>query len=274
MSMPYNQPDGRAMTPQQVMDRARLIESLGFDGIWFGDTVGRTATARPDQMSWLTLCAAATERVELGTAIIQVPLRHPVELAVRLMTLHALSKGRFLAGLGAGSTAADFEAVGVDYESRFKVFAKALPQIRALLDNRQYGEAHLHPWPDYAKGPPILIGSWESGIWVERAARDYDGWLASGRTTIKALREGIRRFRDAGGKRALVATIETDITQPNAPLSEDENFNLRCGPESAAERLAMLADLGYDDALLVQMNHTEATLTAEHLKTMRGLVKT
>jgi alkanesulfonate monooxygenase SsuD/methylene tetrahydromethanopterin reductase-like flavin-dependent oxidoreductase (luciferase family) len=272
MSMPYNNADGSAMTPQQVMDRARLIEATGFDGVWFGDTVGRTTSARPDQMSWLTLCAAATERVELGTAIIQVPLRYPAELAVRLMTIHALSKGRFRAGLGAGSTKADFDAVGADYESRFRVFSKALPQLRALLNGEQYGDANLHPWPEYAQCPPIYIGSWESGIWVERAARDYDGWMASGRTSFKALREGIRRFRDAGGKRALVVTIETDITLPEAPLDEDANFNLKCGPKSASERLARLADLGYDDALLVQQGHTEASVTAEHLAVMRGLV--
>src|SRR5476651_1414305 len=145
MSMPYAHSDATALTAQEVMARARLIEAIGFDGIWFGDTVGRTATARADQMSWLTLCAAATERVELGTSIIQVPLRYPAELAVRLMTLNALSKGRFRIGLGAGSTQADFDAVGADYASRFQVFSKALPLIRALLNGQQYGEANLHP---------------------------------------------------------------------------------------------------------------------------------
>jgi hypothetical protein len=52
-----------------------------------------------------------------------------------------------------------------------------------------------------------MIGAWESGIWVTRAAKDYDGWMASGRTTIRALQEGIKRFRDAGGGRAMVATL-------------------------------------------------------------------
>jgi alkanesulfonate monooxygenase SsuD/methylene tetrahydromethanopterin reductase-like flavin-dependent oxidoreductase (luciferase family) len=270
--MPYAQGDGRAMTVDQVMARAKLIESLGFDGIWLGDTVGRVTSARPDTLIWLTLCAAATERVELGTAIIQVPLRHPVELAVRLMTVQAMSKGRFVAGLGAGSTRADFEAVGVDYDSRFRVFAGALPQIRALLNDEQVGEANIHPWPDYSVAPPIIIGSWESGIWVERAARDYDGWMASGTTSFHALAEGIKRFRDAGGKRALVATIETDLTRPTKALSDDQPFNLHCSPEAAVERLARLAELGYDDALLSQRGHTEATLTSEHLATIRSLV--
>lgn len=272
MSMPFQQPDGGAPSIAQVMARARLIEEVGFEGIWFGDTVGRTANTRPDVLMWLLLAAAATERVELGTAVLQVPLRNPVELSQRLITIHALTKGRFLAGLGAGSTRTDFDAVGVDYEQRFRIFAQSLPVIRRLCAGEQVGDANLQPWPDARPGPPILIGSWESGLWVRRAARDYDGWLASGLTTFKALSEGIRRFRDAGGKRALVATVSIDLSQPEAPLDEDARFNLNCGPRSAAERLQRLADLGYDDVLLVRANHTEADITEEHLREIRALV--
>lgn len=272
MSMPFRQPDGSAPTIAQVMDRARLIERCGFDGIWFGDTIGRTTTARPDPLMWLLLAAAATRRLELGTAILQVPLRNPVELAMRLLTIHALTRGRFVAGLGAGSTRRDFEAVGADFEGRFRAFAQALPVIRRLCKGEQVGAANLNPWPEARGGPPIVIGSWESGIWVTRAAREYDGWMASGRTTPRALREGIKRFRDAGGKRALVATVSIDLAKPNAPLDEQANFNLDCGPESAAERLQMLADLGYDDVLLVRMDHTEADIGEEQLLQIRSLV--
>ncbi len=67
----------------------------------------------PDTLVWLTAAAASTERIELGTTILQVPLRHPVELAQRLLSMQALCAGRFSAGLGSGSTRADFDAVGV-----------------------------------------------------------------------------------------------------------------------------------------------------------------
>src|SRR5207302_1708284 len=127
ISLPTRQPDGRAPTVDQIMRRARLIESIGFDGIWVGDSVGRVQWAVPDPLLWLAAAAAATERIELGTSILQVPLRNTVELAQRLITLHALSGGRFSAGLGSGSTLADFEAVGVPYEQRFKLLAQALP---------------------------------------------------------------------------------------------------------------------------------------------------
>jgi len=55
-------------------------------------------------------------------------------------------------------------------------------------------------------------------------------------------------------------------------MDPEERFNLRCGPESARERLAALAELRYDDALVVKMNHTEETLDAAGLRAIRALV--
>jgi alkanesulfonate monooxygenase SsuD/methylene tetrahydromethanopterin reductase-like flavin-dependent oxidoreductase (luciferase family) len=89
-------------------------------------------TPRPDSLLWLAIAAAGTEHIEIGAAVLQVPLRHPVELAKRLFTINGLSGGRFTAGLGAGSTRSDFDAVDVRYEDRFRRFSTALPIIRRL----------------------------------------------------------------------------------------------------------------------------------------------
>jgi alkanesulfonate monooxygenase SsuD/methylene tetrahydromethanopterin reductase-like flavin-dependent oxidoreductase (luciferase family) len=271
ISLPFQRPDGSAPGHAEIMARARLIERVGFDGIWSGDTIGRTPTARPDVLEWLLVAAIATERIEVGTAILQLPLRHPTELAQRLMTMHALTGGRFVAGLGAGSTRADYDAVGVAYDSRFRLFADGLSAVRRLCNGEQVGHANLHPWPNVVGGPPIVIGAWESGIWVQRAARDYDGWMASGHSSLRELGEGIRRFNDAGGTRALVMTVPVDLRVPSLPLGEDEPFHLRCGPAEAAERLARLAELGFQDVGLVQLGHTAADLPEEDLLQIRAL---
>jgi alkanesulfonate monooxygenase SsuD/methylene tetrahydromethanopterin reductase-like flavin-dependent oxidoreductase (luciferase family) len=273
MSLPHQRPDGSALAASDVMDRARLIERLGFDGIWLGDTVGRDTRPRPDPLLLLGTAAAATSRVELGTAILQVPLRNPVELAQRLLTLHGLSGHRFVAGLGAGSTKADFDAVGADYERRFSVLTESLHTLRRLFQGEAVGAAQLGVWPDCVGGPPILIGSWHSGGWVTRAAREYDGWIASGRTSFTAIAEGIKRFRDAGGKRAVLGTVSVDLRQPSRKLQDDEPFHLRCGLDEAGERLQRVAELGYDDALLTSLNHTVADITEEDLSNLRALVK-
>jgi hypothetical protein len=91
-------------------------------------------------------------------------------------------------------------------------------------------------------------------------------------TTFRQLREGIDRFRGAGGKRALVSTITVNLHAESTPFDEDAPFNLQCGEQEARERLARLAELGYDDALLARANHTEADLTEEDLIQIRGLI--
>lgn len=252
INIPREHADGRPFHAADVMARARAIEAAGFDGIWLGESMNRGA-ASVDTLAVLSIAAAATSRVELGSAILQVPLRRPAELALRMLTLHTLSGGRFVAGLGAGSTQADFDACGIDYNDRFRLFAAALPEIRRLCNGEQVGAANLRPWPSVAGGPPMLIGAWVSGIWVKRAAQDYDGWIASGRhnNRFRTLAEGLKVYRDNGGKRALIATVGIDLKAPNKPLADDEPFNLRCGPEEAAARLQQLAELGIDDVLMV-----------------------
>jgi hypothetical protein len=117
------------------------------------------------------------------------------------------------------------------------------------------------------------VGSWHSGLWLRRAAQEYDGWLASGFfTTFRQLREGIQRFRDAGGERALVSTITVNLHAEHTPFDEDARFNLECGEQEAAERLQRLAELGYDDALLARANHSEADLPEDDLIRIRALL--
>ncbi len=271
--LPMWRPDGTALTAQDVGRRAKAIEDAGFDSICIGESIGRSRTTpRPDILMWLTAAAAHTHRVELITAILEVPLRYPVEFAQRLITGYGLSGGRFVAGVGAGSTKADFDAVGVDWEQRFKLFGEALPIIKRLLDGETVGAANLRPWPDVVGRPPIMIGSWHSGLWVKWAARDYDGWQGSALTSYNALKEGIQRFRDAGGKRAMVCTIAMNLKGPREPLGDDERVRLFCGPEEAAERLHRFEELGYNDVCVTPTDHAEDVISLEDLHVIRSLV--
>src|ERR1700760_2721267 len=106
-------------------DYARRIEASGFPGIWVGDSMGR---GRPtlDPLTALAALAAVTEHAELGIGVLQVSLRHPIELAHRVQSVQALSGGRLRLGVGSGSTRADFEVLGLDYHHRFRPMRIAL----------------------------------------------------------------------------------------------------------------------------------------------------
>lgn len=267
MVLPVVEPGGAPLGATGIADGARRLERHGFDGAWAFDAIGR-GYVLPDPLIALSVAAAVTERLEVGTCILQVPLRRPVELAHRVLTAHLVAGGRLVLGVGAGSTPADFAAVGVDYDQRLRALAEALPTMRALWRGEAVGAARLTPWPAATGGPPVLIGSWSGSRWIEQAATTYDGWIASAaKTSLRHLAEGIRRFRDLGGGRAVVTNLEVDLAADGGPVDEDGPFTLRCPPPEAADRLARLADLGFDDAVLFGLDHRDATLSA-----IRGLV--
>jgi F420-dependent oxidoreductase-like protein len=69
-------------------------ESLGFDSVWTAEAYGSDAVT---PLAWI---AGQTNRIRLGTAIMQMPARTPAMTAMTAMTLDALSGGRFILGLG------------------------------------------------------------------------------------------------------------------------------------------------------------------------------
>jgi hypothetical protein len=62
--------------------------------------------------------------------------------------------------------------------------------------------------------------------------------------------------------------VRVDLSAPRRPLAQDGPFELICGPEEAADRLGILADLGYDDALLAK----PIDQTSQDLIDMRALL--
>ena len=186
-----------------------------------------------------------------------------------MLTAHLVSGGRLRLGVGAGSTAGDFEALGLDFASRFRRMNESLSIMRRLWAGERVGAASLAPvWPAALGGPPVLIGSWAGSRWIERAAREFDGWVGSGaRSNWGLLREGIKRFRDLGGRRAVVTNVVEHLGQPQSPDGPDDPCDLKCSRETARERLHRLRELGFDDIVIVPRSHE-----AEHLQELRALI--
>jgi len=76
------------------MDTIRHAESLGYDSVWTAEAYGN------DAVTLATWIAAKTEKIRVGTAIMQMPARSPAMTAMTAMSLDQLSGGRFILGLG------------------------------------------------------------------------------------------------------------------------------------------------------------------------------
>ena len=77
------------------LDKIKFAETLGYETTWTAEAYGSDAVS---PAAWIL---ASTEKMKVGTAIMQMPGRTPALAAMTAMTLNQLSKGRFIAGLGA-----------------------------------------------------------------------------------------------------------------------------------------------------------------------------
>ncbi|GLY43443.1 LLM class F420-dependent oxidoreductase [Amycolatopsis sp. NBRC 101858] len=205
--------------PIAVAEWAKRLAGAGFESLWTPQILGRGFFV-PDPFVTLAVAATATEGVELGTATVQVPLHHPADLAHRVRSLMSVCGDRLTLGVSPGSTDLDYALLGRDYTSRFRTFRENVPRLRALLGDER---------------PPLLLGSWRAN--VERAAQEFDGWLASAyRRTADEIIAAHDRFRAAGGGRAIVCAIPV-------PGKDD------LGP--TGEVLQRYAEAGFDDAVVL-----------------------
>ena len=110
------------------LDHIRHAEALGYDSVWTAEAYGSDA-ATP--AAWIL---AQTERIKVGTAIMQMPARSPAMTAMTAMTLAELSGGRFILGLGASGPQVVEGWHGVPYGkpvTRLKEYVQIVKQIIA-----------------------------------------------------------------------------------------------------------------------------------------------
>src|SRR4249920_2732996 len=110
-----------ARSSQEIFARgvemAQAAESLGFRNVWLAEHHFSTYgyLSRPVQLA--TYIAAKTTTLRVGTAVIVVPLHHPLVIAEEIATLDLLAGGRVDIGLGRGYQHYEFERLGLDLES-------------------------------------------------------------------------------------------------------------------------------------------------------------
>ena len=150
----------------RALDTAQAAEELGFRNIWLAEHHFSTYgyVARPLQLA--TYIAAKTTRLRVGTAVIVVPLHHPLIVAEEIATLDVLASGRFDVGLGRGYQRYEFERLGLDldtarqrWEESVDVIVKALSGEPFTHDGElfQIPETTIFPQPVQKPHPPIWV---------------------------------------------------------------------------------------------------------------------
>lgn len=263
---------------RSLSELVRFTESardLGYSHLCANDHL---VFSRPwlDGPTALAAVLGSSGDMNLMTSVTLPVVRGPAALAKTLGAISLLSGNRLIAGLGPGSSARDYELVGVDFEERWPRFEEAVRAMRAHWTGADPHSETFYPTSGFdlepkpeAPGPPIWLGSWGSAAGLRRVARLGDGWLASGYNTTPAdFATGLERLggqlEQAGRDPATfpngIATMWMYVTEDqaaadqmlegvlapmlNRPL-EELKAKLPIGPaEACAEKLAAYSAAG------------------------------
>jgi alkanesulfonate monooxygenase SsuD/methylene tetrahydromethanopterin reductase-like flavin-dependent oxidoreductase (luciferase family) len=257
------------VTRKQLISWSREAEDIGASSLVCTDRV-----MYPSLETMLTLAAVSsvTERVKLMTSVLVAPLRSNGALfRKQIDTLERLTDHRLVLGLGVGRRKDDYEACGVEFTDRGKLFDEQLSAPAAQSDMES-------AWQDAvsvgdALGSRLLFGG-QGEATLRRIARYGGGWLAAaglgGWSTTAALATDVREAWTAAGRPGtprLVAMIYTSagpdacgealrhMRSYYAFLGQDRADELAkhvvTSPSQLVETRAQIAEAGFDELLLL-----------------------
>jgi probable F420-dependent oxidoreductase len=248
---------GTCADPELAVQVARHAEAAGFESVWTGEHVVLADPAPPgftmpptlpflDTTVALTLIAANTSTIRLGTGIIVLPLRNPVVLAKELASVDVVSGGRLMAGLAAGYVPVEFASSGIPMEGRGERMEDYIRAMRALwsMDRPDYSGRFVsfrgidaHPRPAQRPGPPVIIGGAARAV-LRRAVTMANGWYGFG-LDLAETRRYIDELRSVGKEHerpAELGPLEITIT----PMGRLDRVAIERYEELGVDRIVML----------------------------------
>ena len=195
-----------------IRDFAVKAETLGYDSLWLQERIiGDFAMLEP--VTLLSYVAALTSKLKLGTSVILLPLRNPVQLAKAYSTLDVMSGGRAVmgVGLGGGHLGSHEDVFGYTRQGRVTRFTEAVQIMKLLWTETQtsfegrywsFKDVSMEPKPMQKPHLPLIFGGHHDNA-LRRAVRYADGWMGAGSSSSGSFIRESARIRDmlAEGKR-------------------------------------------------------------------------
>ena len=251
-----------------MFDQARLADEAGIDRLVVPDHVvfgehleeygrpeigGRRGGKQPtgpdghwlEPLTTLSVLCGMTSRTRLGTNILIAALRRPVVLAKSVATLDVLSGGRIDLGVGVGWQREEYEAAGLDFDTRGRLLDHTLEVCQTLWRETRaeyaspelkFDAIHMMPKPLQPGGVPIWVSGTINSRVVSRLARFGSGWIPWGPAAediIPAVRQMKQLLADAGRDPSSLQVVGflPMVTQPDGEL--DLNRTMEAVPSLA-----------------------------------------
>ncbi|MGA8905339.1 MAG: LLM class F420-dependent oxidoreductase [Candidatus Bathyarchaeia archaeon] len=242
---------GPVAGPRTIVKVAKRAEELGYDGLWvterllwpvnpqtsyYGGPIPEVYKRVFDPIETLTFAAAHTNRVSLGTSVLDIPFYNPVLLARRLTTLDQVSNGRLKVGFGLGWSKDEHDAIGSSLKGRGKRADEFLKVLKAIWTTDpaefhgkyfQLPKSVIQPKPVQKPHPPIYMAAF-APLAMKRAATFADGWMPVGVSVdqLKSMSAQIKDMIKGAGRDPahfkVVARYNIDV-RPE-PIGKERSF--------------------------------------------------
>jgi probable F420-dependent oxidoreductase len=243
-----------------VVEVARQVEALGYHSLWipehpiipiaFNSAMPISGRLPEHYGRWvdpfvtLSMAAAVTRRIRLGTGICLLAEREPIVTAKAIATLDVFSGGRVVIGTGGGWLREETEVMGTPYRLRWKRLRETVEAMRTLWTQGEasyqgelvrFPAVRSEPKPMQKPYPPILLGAHGVGT-IERIARTYDGWYPGVIFDSKLLKESIARLRQLaaanGRDPGALQVVKLVDPGPSGPSLDELTFLREAGVNS------------------------------------------
>jgi probable F420-dependent oxidoreductase len=182
---------GPGARPDSLTRWAMLAETLGYHFLMTSDHIALTPDVQArypapfyEPFTTLGWLAGVTRRVEIGSTVVILPYRNPIQVARMAANVDQLSGGRLLFGVGVGWSQQEFAALGVPFHRRGALANEYLAALKTLwtkdlasYEGRyvSFTDVHTAPRPVRTPHPPIWVGG-ASDAAMRRAVRYGDAW--------------------------------------------------------------------------------------------------
>jgi probable F420-dependent oxidoreductase len=252
---------GQQDTRENIIHTAKLAEQEGFDSLWVFERLlwplnpqtpypGTPDGSLPieyqnvfDPLETLSYLAASTNKIALGTSVIDMLFHNPVVLARRFATLDILSEGRAICGLGLGWSKDEYQASNIPFINRGKradEFIQALKKIWTEDVVEFKGEYYnipaskIGPKPIQKPHIPIYLGGFSPNTYSRIVNYDTNGWLGLIGGSLEYLESVIKTIKDIANKankdpnnfEVILLTHPNIVDSKNQPTNEGQRFPL------------------------------------------------
>ncbi len=226
-------------------DLAKTADKLGFESVWCAEHHFSTYGYLSRPLMFASHLATQTEKIRVGSAVVVLPLHHPLIVAEEIATADLLSNGRLDIGLGRGYQVYEFERLGIKLEESRERFEEAVDILLLAFKGEpfsfngkhfKFGETSIFPTPVQKPRPPIwVVGQSEESI-VATAKRGFN--LVSGGfgVSLERLKEFRKSFDDllvdAGQKESIRVSTQRAVYVTNdeselPEIIEQARWNMR-----------------------------------------------